>query len=299
MEHFISSQPLTVNSNKDLDSLAVLIVNRYPDSLSRVKAAYTWVTKNITYNEGEGEERHTATHIDSVLKYKTTICAGYVNVFCLLCSKLGITCREIDGFGKTGTVPLLHENFTVNHAWAAVWLNGKWNLTDVTWGSGYTLEGTKTFVSQTNDWYFFTEPEVFIQDHFPKKSEWQLIKDTISWETFISYPGICLGARENEITSCYPNQVLIQSAAGSEVNFSFTSKKPLYSIVLLSKQKGLEEKGVLRRVKDTYYYTYKIPASGQYDLQVDLNNYDFSKPGTYTSLIDFVFFVDAATNRKE
>ncbi len=297
IEHFISTQHVQVNSAKDLDTLVHIITTKYSDSLSRVKAAYVWTAKNITYSTEGVAARHTATTIDSVLKYKSTICAGYVNVFCLLCTKTGITCKEIDGFGRTGTESFVNAHFAVNHAWAAVWLNGKWNLADVTWGSGYTLEGTKKFISAANDYYFFTEPETFILDHYPKKPEWQLLKDTVSWEQFINYPGVCLGAKEDEVSSCFPAQSMIHTAAGSHIQFSFTSKKPLQSIVLLSKQKGFQEKGILQRKNDTYSYTYTIPAAGQYDLQIDLNDYDITKPGTYSSLIDFVYFVDATAKK--
>lgn len=298
VERFISSQHIQVNSSKDIDALANAITQKYPDSLSRIKAAYVWVAKNITYTEqSHGRLQHTATHIDSVLKYKSTICSGYVNVFCLLCKKAGITCKEIDGFGRTGTQAVLDAHFSVNHAWAAVWLNGRWNLTDPTWGSGYTLEGTKQFISATNDYYFFTEPETFILDHYPKNSDWQLLKSTVSWQQFILYPGVCLGAKENEVSGCQPAQSLIHTTAGSRVQFAFTSKKPLQSIVLLSKQKGFQQKGLLSRKNDTYYYDYVIPAAGQYDLQIDLNDYDVTKPGTYSSQIDFVYFVDATAKK--
>ena len=299
VERFIALQPIQVASSKDLDALADIITQKYPDSLLRVKAAYIWVAKNITYTEenNEGKFQHTATNIDSVLKYKSTICAGYVNVFCALCNKAGIACKEVDGFGRTGTQFLQDAHFNINHSWAAVWLNGKWNLADPTWGSGYTLEGTKQFISATNDYYFFTEPQTFILDHYPKSSDWQLLKDTVSWERFISYPVVCLGAKENEVSGCFPAQSLICTAAGSHIQFSFVSKKPLQSIVLLSRQKGFQEKGLLSRKNDTYYYDYVIPAVGKYDLQIDLNDYDITKPGIYSSLIDFVYFVDATAKK--
>src|SRR3982751_620323 len=97
VEQFIQAQRIEVNSSKDLDDLASKIIVQYPDSLSRVQAAYLWVAKNITYNETRNGPQHYASNVDSVLKYKTTVCAGYVNVFVLLCEKMGITAKEIDG----------------------------------------------------------------------------------------------------------------------------------------------------------------------------------------------------------
>jgi hypothetical protein len=299
IEQFIQTQQIEVNSSKDLDVLASTIITKYPDSLSRVEAAYLWVAKNITYNEGGNGPQHYASNVDSVLKYKTTVCAGYVNVFVLLCERMGIAAKEIDGYGKTGTEVSPNDKFTSNHSWAAVWLNGKWNLTDVTWGSGYTLEGTHTFTRKSNSWYFFTEPEVFILDHYPRKSEWQLLKDTVSWDNFISYANIGLGAKENDISSYAPMQAIIHSAAGRQVVFSFTTKKDLSTILLTSRQRGFQEVGALAKRGDTYYYNYRIPYDGQYDLQIDLSDVDRTKPGTYCSMIDFSYFVDATANKDE
>jgi len=299
VEQFIHSQTTEVSSAKDLDILAQKITIQFPDSLSRVQAAYLWVAKNITYNEEGSGPQHYASNVDSVLKYKTTVCAGYVNVFVMLCEKMGITAKEIEGYGKTGTQVLPNDKFTSNHSWAAVWLNGKWNLTDVTWGSGYTLEGTHTFTRKSNGWYFFTQPEVFILDHFPKKSEWQLLKDTVSWNDFIAYANIGLGAKENGITSYSPMQAVIHTTAGRQVVFSFTTQKELSTILLTSKQKGFQELGTLAKRGDTYYYSYKISYDGQYDLQIDLSDVDRTKPGNYSSMIDFSYLVDAAANREE
>jgi hypothetical protein len=299
VEQFIQSQKIEVSSTKDLDILAQKITVQYPDSFSRVEASYLWVAKNITYNEAGNGPQHYASNVDSVLKYKTTVCAGYVNVFVLLCEKMGIKAKEIDGYGKTGTEVSPNDKFTSNHSWAAVWLNGKWNLTDVTWGSGYTLEGTHTFTRKSNSWYFFTEPEVFILDHYPRKAEWQLLKDTVSWNNFISYANIGLGAKENGITSYAPMQAVIHTAAGRQVVFSFTTKKDLSSILLTSKQKGFQELGTLSKRGDTYYYSYRIPYDGLYDLQIDLSDMDRTKPGTYSSMVDFSYLVDATANREE
>ncbi len=106
-----------------------------------------------------------------------------------------------------------------------------------------------------------------------------------------------MGAKEEEVSSCSPSQLIIHAAAGSHVQFSFTSKKPLQSIILLSKQKGFQEKGTLQKKDDTYSYTYTIPSEGKYDLQIDLNEYDVTKPGSYSSLIDFVYFIDATAKK--
>jgi hypothetical protein len=94
-------------------------------------------------------------------------------------------------------------------------------------------------------------------------------------------------------------QAVIHTAVGKEILFSFTTKKDLSTILLTSKQKGFQELGTLAKRGDTYYYSYKIHYVGQYDLQIDLSDVDRTKPGMYSSMIDFSYLVDATVNREE
>lgn len=296
---FIHSSKFEINTAKDLDSLATEISNRYTDSLSRLKAAYVWVTENISYNVEGSEQPRFVSSIDSVLKYKTAICSGYVNVFALLCKKLGITCKEVGGYGRSGTQPfLLDQRFAEDHSWAAVWLNGKWNLIDVTWGSGFTLEGTSTFIKRTNEWFFFTDPTKFIWDHYPRDPQWQLLNDTVTWEAFKTYPEVSLGARENLIQRFSPVKSVIHTQAGNKIEFSFTTNKVLSGILLISKDKNFTERGSLNKRGNTYYYTFKIPYAGTYDLRIDLYNLEPGASAISNSLIDFVYFIDAVASAK-
>ena len=105
IEQFIRLQHTKVNSEKDLDILAANIHQNFSDSLSRLKAVYAWVTENISYDVEGSEQPRYINSIDSVLKYKTAVCSGYVNVFALLCQKVGITCKEVGGYGRSGTHP--------------------------------------------------------------------------------------------------------------------------------------------------------------------------------------------------
>lgn len=297
VQTFIHSQKFSVNTSRDLDSLASKIIHHYADSVSRLKAVYVWVTENISYDVPGSNQIHYVNSVDSVLKYKTAVCAGYVDILRLLCEKVGITCKEIGGYGRSGTQPFsANEKFVEDHSWAAVWLNRKWNLIDVTWGSGFVLEGTSKFIRQTNDWFFFADPAKFIWDHYPRNPQWQLLADTVTWNAFKNYPSVGIGARENLIQNFSPSESLIQTAAGNKISFSFTTDKVLNTILLISKEKNFTERGSLERRNNIYTYTFKVPYNGVYDLRIDLL---YLEPGTTTinnSLIDFVYWIDARTS---
>lgn len=293
IDRFLQNQHYAVSNAKDLQKLAANITAYFPDSLSRLKAVYAWVSDNISYQTDEHVSYKSVYNLDSVIKYKSAVCAGYVNVFAELCNLVGITCKEVAGYGRSGSHSIINEKFSANHSWAAVWLNGKWQLIDVTWGSGYTIEGTTNFIRKRNDWFFFTAPEKFILDHYPKDAQWQLLKDTVSWQTFINYPGIGLGARENEVTTFSPMQAQLNTKAGEVITFSFKATQPINTILFESRQIGYKQVYDLQKVGNTYYCNFKIPKAGTYDLQIDLSNIDRSKPGTYASLVDFVYAINA------
>lgn len=296
IEQFIHSQHNEINSEKDLDVLAVSIQQHFNDSLSRLKAVYAWVTENISYDVEGSEQPRYINSIDSVLKYKTAVCSGYVNVFVLLCGKVGITCKEVGGYGRSGMHPFeVNEKFKEDHSWAAAWLRGKWNLIDVTWGSGYTLEGSSDFIRNPNDWFFFTDPARFIWDHYPRDPQWQLLTDTVSWTAFKKYPIVSLGARENLVQSFSPVESILQTQVGKNIEFAFTTDKILNGILLISKEGNFTEKGGLEKKGNTYYYTFKVPYNGFYDLRIDLFYLGPEARTLNNSLIDFVYFINAAS----
>ena len=56
---------------------------------------------------------------------------------------------------------------TSNHAYSAIKLDNKWYLLDVTWGAGKIED--KKFIKKYDEFYFCTDPELFILNHFPDK----------------------------------------------------------------------------------------------------------------------------------
>jgi transglutaminase/protease-like cytokinesis protein 3 len=92
-----------------------------------------------------------------------------------MCGSIGINCPVIIGIAKNDPnddlkFPLKKSN----HAWNAVLLYNKWYLVDATWSSGSFDEKRKKFHRLYNNYYYLTNPDLFIQNHFPDDKEWQL-----------------------------------------------------------------------------------------------------------------------------
>lgn len=76
-----------------------------------------------------------------------------------------------------------------NHQWIAVYVGQEWKLVDPTWDSGYFSRRTGLFVSRATSRYLFTSPKVFIGDHLPLETRWQLLEENIiDLNTFENQP---------------------------------------------------------------------------------------------------------------
>lgn len=108
--------------------------------------------------------------------------------------KADLPVKVISGFSKGFSYsPEKHFSTTTktDHAWNAVRVDGVWRFIECTWGAGYLDENNK-FQREVNEFYFFTDPKHFINDHFPWQSHdeggdsytWQLLPKPISLDTF-------------------------------------------------------------------------------------------------------------------
>lgn len=137
-----------------------------------VRAFFTWMTDNIRYDVAEFENPqpdYEKQEAQQVFRNKKGVCEGYSNLFKAFCDLSSIPCFVVGGhcraFGRY--VP-------EGHAWNTVNIKGEWRLIDVTWGAGVLNESGK-YVKSFNDTYFFTEPSVFIEDHYAFDPAWQLL----------------------------------------------------------------------------------------------------------------------------
>lgn len=109
--------------------------------------------------------------------------------------KANIEARVISGYAKPYGYTIgddVSKSDSCKHLWNSVLIDGKWFLMDCTWGAGFVKPKDKKYIRWPNDFYFFTDPEIFISDHFPMMDndydtscKWQLLEMPITLETFI------------------------------------------------------------------------------------------------------------------
>lgn len=77
-----------------------------------------------------------------------------------------------------------------NHSWNAVFVEEDWRFVDCCWGAGREDEAGR-WTSKFEEFWFLTDPDKFINDHYPCTStdtkiitNWQLMKQHVSLDEF-------------------------------------------------------------------------------------------------------------------
>ena len=107
---------------------------------------------------------------------------------------VGIPVKVIHGITKgyeyqVGDDLTIYQNHTL-HAWNAVYIIDNWFFVDCAWGAGHLSED-RAFVRQFQEFYFLTDPENMIVDHFPYmdrnikgSARWQLLESPLTINRF-------------------------------------------------------------------------------------------------------------------
>ncbi|MBY0537409.1 MAG: hypothetical protein K2P88_16265 [Chitinophagaceae bacterium] len=295
---FLSAYKSEVRNSIQLREMG-LKIQQLKDTMDRVRVAYLWVTNNIRYDCEGMKAKNSRWALDSVLKNRKAVCAGYVNVFRNLCTAAGVVCEDISGFGRSGyeDLELKLDTVKTNHTWNAYRDQGKWYLVDITWASGFTDDSCREFKANRNDWYFNTDPVKFRWDHYPIEPNWQLTADTLAWTVFKQLPLLNELITETTVEEFYPSRILLQKKIGDTVQFKVRSKE-YYPFVKFSSRKNpdLNETVVPFQKDDWYTVTYRIRKEGNYDLQVDFVPQRIIPTGagrTYVTYPDLIYKVEA------
>jgi transglutaminase/protease-like cytokinesis protein 3 len=155
---------------KDVNTLANYIYKAARTDLEKARAIYIWLTTNISYdasayNSGMFCDQEPST----TLLTKRAMCSGFADLFTALGERLGLQIKTITGYAK-GYGYTEGEHFKVSdHAWNAIYIDGKWKMFDATWGEGYGSTGTYGELVCTkafNEEWFDVAPEQFVFTHF-------------------------------------------------------------------------------------------------------------------------------------
>jgi hypothetical protein len=172
-------------ANSTVAALAGSLTSPAQPESERAHALYRWITENIAYDvEMLLSGAPAPMSAQQVLHRRAAICDGYATLFLALAAEVGLEARRIDGFARG--VGFRADQKTPNHAWAAVRLDGRWELLDPTWGAG-SVDGDR-FIPYPSDHWFRVAPEQMILTHLPVDARWQMLGKKVSRREFERMP---------------------------------------------------------------------------------------------------------------
>lgn len=148
------------------------IVEGAKDDWEKVFRIYKFISSEMAYDKREAETT-SAGYQDSavdVIRSGRSICEGFANCFVALCRAQGIPAVVEFGIGFTSYEEITNRKPTsqdyADHAWAAVFLGGKWHFVDPTFDMSryyYGPNDIRTYEETTK--YYLLPLEAISNDH--------------------------------------------------------------------------------------------------------------------------------------
>ena len=198
----------------------------------------------------------------------------------LLCSSYaGLYCEVIQGFSKgAGYRPGMRiEGNKFRNSWTAVNISGSWSFVNCNWGArhvkghvkGQHKEDNQRLYYRCDEFYFVTDPEDHIYQHYPDEPKWQLLECPITLPEFIALPvvkspffnyGLRFAVHYDCIQYTQNGIVVLQLKIPNLIGFGYTFDSKDKSL----SQSRLEGRVMLRIVGHNAIFTVAPPKSGRY-----------------------------------
>ncbi|XP_074516948.1 kyphoscoliosis peptidase [Sebastes fasciatus] len=281
----------------DVKTIAQGITQGARNELERLRAIWVWLCHNIEYDvSGYLGRSQKLSSPEEVIAAGRGVCCGYACLCTEMCREVGIECQEVPGHSKG--IGYLQgqslQNVKSDHLWNSVLLGGQWFLLDACWGAGRVDMEHESFVKRFDDFYFLTDPEEFIDSHFPDEEKWQLLDTPIPLEEFESRVFKTSAFFTMGLRLIQPHQCRIVTVDG-EANVSLSFSRPatftyditqhqdlLYCGAPEQKESNNSSFGLLTVSHRSMKLQLLPPASGVYDVKV------FARPETATTPLIWV-----------
>ncbi|MEG3438649.1 transglutaminase domain-containing protein [Pannus brasiliensis CCIBt3594] len=257
--------------------LAALLSRFAITPAEKARAIYTWIAYHINYDvSGFLRGNYGDTSPSAVLSSRSTISAGYANLYQALAKEMGLDTASIAGYAR-GSDYLVGNPDAINHVWNAVKIENAWYLVDPTWGAG-TVNG-ENFQASFNPYYFATPPEQLIYSHFPVRSPWQLLSQAYTKEQFDSLPSVSSNFFADGLELVSPRDRDLATNGSAEIRLR-VPVDTLISARIQQNSTPLNDKYLLIQQKNgEATIQAAFPAPGTYELQI------FSKRRSDESLL--------------
>ena len=158
-------------------------------SLTEAESAYLiykWFSQNIEYICSETPDNNELAM--TVYNNGKGSSKGIADLFKTICQLMNIESESISG--NLRYIDYLSDYYIdiaikiKDYNWNYIYINDEYYLIDIPNGSGGCAK--TSYYRLYKDFYFATNPDIFIREHFPKESKWQFLTETITKEQFNS-----------------------------------------------------------------------------------------------------------------
>lgn len=270
VDDYVKNFPFKATSLPDLRIMAREISRQFTSEEEKARAAFYWITHNITY-DCEGYRMGNGVYeAEEVMKKRKAVCAGYADLFKFFCDELKLTCEIVEGFATgIGVKEVTEDNLTSNHAWNVVKIKGQWKLVDATWAAGSANRDCTKQYTEFDEFYFFSRPDSFILKHFPDSAKWQLLDKPFSAAEYVT-----LVQKDRELKGwTAPIDTIMKRKVGEIIRIQ---QKKEYERNIITIQVEDEQGKVMEDVYDSvklkngyYYYDYTVKKAGTLVLSVN------------------------------
>ncbi|XP_071093704.1 hillarin-like [Haliotis cracherodii] len=275
---------------EQLDRKAVQLVSReystYTDlvrdltrdcksELEKVRVLFRWViAKDLNKNTVNDIIRPSASAI-TLLKGVKSGKETYHQLFKRLCTYAGLHCEIILGYSKgAGYKPGMRiEGTTFRNSWTAVCIDGSWRFVNCTWAARHVsghMDDLPQLFHKYDEFYFLTDPEDYIYQHYPDDPAWQLLEIPLPFSEFINLP-VVKSPFFNYGLKFYSNYGATLSTETGMIEVRLVMPKILgFGSMLepVNKSSGdsrsLDGRTLLRFVKNEAIFTVALPRPGLY-----------------------------------
>ena len=119
---------------QDIPTLAAYLITPATTELEKVRALFTWVAVNISYDAAAYNSGIYADYsAENVLLTRKAVCEGYSNILNALCNAVDIECEKVVGYSKGYGYKNGATFSETDHAWNVIKIDNTWKLFDATW----------------------------------------------------------------------------------------------------------------------------------------------------------------------
>lgn len=242
IDAIVAQYPKTYGASEEL---AALINKDFDTDTDKARAIYSWITNNVKFDidahfdrkkkkrikykdkvDKAQKERKQRIRIENkALSQHLAVSEGYAILYHRLCELTGLYGYIVKGTGKLRTYDIGRIPKMQNYLWNVVQIDKDWFFVDATLGAGTVDYFEKTYEPGFNDKYFFTPPEVFFLNHFPKDQGWLRVEKTD--EDFAKLPLFTGAYIKNEFEVITPNEGVLDMKGKDSIQFQILSPHPI------------------------------------------------------------------------